>query len=175
LADLRERAEKLGEAVSNLEVFRWLLAELDDRTAPPKPALGLSAQQIQAVSGIRAALLRSAIGLVVAILDPTRHDRASLGRVVEIVGDGAAFVEMLGPHGSGIRREKLQHVCDRYPEVCGREAYQRLLQLRHNEIGHLLIKDTPTSERPELFELVDEIKRLVGATKAGRIGAFWRP
>jgi len=136
--DLRERADKLGEAVANLEVFRCLLAELDARTASIQPPLALSNQQVRAVYAVRAALLRSAIALIAAILDTAGRDRASLGRVVQIMGHGAAFVANVGPHNSVLKSEKLRYVCDRYPEIYRRDDYQRLLQLRHDELGHCL-------------------------------------
>jgi hypothetical protein len=169
--DLLKRADKLGGAVSNLEVFRRLLADLDARTAPPLPALELSTRHARAIRGVRAAVLRSAIGLTVAILDTHGRDRASLGQVVKIIGDAALIDFLVEARGqnerAGTMREKLRHVCNRYPEVRGRAAFRRVRQLRHNEIGHLLIEATRTSERSDLFELADETKQLVGALHEG--------
>jgi hypothetical protein len=131
--------------------------------------LPLSNQQVRAVYAVRAALLRSAIALIAAILDTAGRDRASLGRVVQIMGHGAEFVANVGPHNSVLKSEKLRYVCDRYHEIYRRDDYQRLLQLRHDELGHLLVRDTPTpiSERSELHALSDAIKELVTDLHAG--------
>jgi hypothetical protein len=94
--DLLDRADMLDDAVSNLQAFRSLLEDLNDRTSVDLPPLDLSQQQVRAIEMVRAAILRSAISLVVATLDPSdrRGNRASLGEIVKLLSD-EALVEFL--------------------------------------------------------------------------------
>ena len=71
-----EHADKLKKAVSDLQALRSLLEDLDARTAIHLPPLELSHQQGQAITSVRAAILRAAIALAVAILDSKGRDRA---------------------------------------------------------------------------------------------------
>jgi hypothetical protein len=89
--DVLERADMLDGAVSNLQAFRSLLEELNAGSP-----VALPRQQVQAVEMVRAAILRSAISLVVATLDrgDRRGNRASLGEIVRQLED-EPFAEFL--------------------------------------------------------------------------------
>jgi hypothetical protein len=80
--DLLERADKLDDAVSNLQAFRSLLEDLNARTP-----IDLPPPQVRAIGMVRAAILRSAIALVVAILDSKGSDRVSLGQIADLLED----------------------------------------------------------------------------------------
>ena len=166
--DLLERANKLDDAVANLQVFRSLLEDLDARTANYLPPLKISRQQKQAIRAVRAAILRSAIALSIAILDFKRSDRASLGQITELLKDTPLtefFLKARGQAGSvdDAMREKLQEVCDRYHQIYTSQSFLRVKQLRNAEIGHLLMQKepTPTGEHSDVFAITDEIERQV--------------
>jgi hypothetical protein len=154
--DLIGRASKLDDAVTNMQAFRGLLEELDRRCPIPY------SPHLDAIRMVRAASLRSAIGLATAILDRKRTDRASLGQVVELLEDpalGDFIMEKRGPCGMS----KLAELCDQYAKVVASDTFTRVSRLRHGEIGHLLIRDedAPATEHSDIFELVDEAERLV--------------
>ena len=66
--DVLERAALLDDAVSDLHAFRSLLEELNNQ-----PTVELPPEQVRAITVVRAATLRSAIGLAMAILDRGDH------------------------------------------------------------------------------------------------------
>ena len=116
---------------------------------------------------MRAAILRSAIALAVAILDSKGRDRASLGQITELLKDTTLVEFFLKSRGQGgaanAMRKKLQEVCNCYQKLYSEQPFQRVQQLRHDEIGHLLKREqpTPTSQHPDVFAITDEIERQV--------------
>jgi hypothetical protein len=166
--DLLERADKLDKAVRELQVFRSLLEDLDARTAIHLPPLELSRQQVEAIHAVRAAILRTVIALAVAILDSKGRDRASFGQIVELLKDTTLiefFLEKRGQTDTDklVMSNNIQEVCDRYKQIYTGHPFQRVIQLRHDEIGHLLNREkpTPTSQRYDIFSIVDEIEHQV--------------
>jgi hypothetical protein len=118
---------------------------------------------------VRAAILRSAISFVVAILDPTdrRGNRASLGEIVKLLKDEALveflFTTLRKGRGAKPVNQKLHEVRDRYHEISAGQSFKRVRDLRHNAIAHLLLPEEPptTVEYSDIFALSDEIERLV--------------
>jgi hypothetical protein len=160
--DLLEVADKLDDAVANLQAFRCLLEDLNAR-AP----IDLPQAQVHAVGMVRAGILRSAIALVVAILDSKGRDRASLGQISEALKDHT-FVQFLETtlykgRSAIVDRKKLQDLCDCYHKISTAQQFGWVKRLRHNEIGHLLMSRTPSQEvgYSDIFVLVDEVERQV--------------
>lgn len=160
--DLLERADKLDDAVSNLQAFRSLLKDLNARTP-----IDLPSPQVQAIGMVRAAILRSAIALVVAMLDSKGSDRVSLGQIAELLKD-QTFVQFLEKtlhegRGAIIDPQKLQAVSDLHQRIYATARFSWVKQLRHDEIGHLLKRkaSTPTVQYSDVFALADVIERLV--------------
>jgi hypothetical protein len=162
--DLLERTNKLDDAVCDLQAFRSLLEDLNARSAPHLPPLELSRQQTAAVVAVRAAILRAAIALAVAMLDSRGRDRFSLGQIVELLKDTRLvefFLNNRGHHGTAnAMSEKLQKVCNAYKQTYTGQRFQRVQQLRHDRIGHLLmrVQPTPTSDHFDVFAIIDEIE-----------------
>ncbi|HXC88705.1 MAG TPA: hypothetical protein VNV18_00945 [Stellaceae bacterium] len=159
--DLIDRAGKLDDAVANLRAFRSLVEELDRRGPIPfSPHLG-------PIRIVRAASLRSTIALIIAILDGKRDDRASIGQMLKLLGDAMLENYFMEKRGQGshaaVMRRKLSEMRDQYSKVIDSDSFKRVVKLRHDEIGHLLLRneDTPTSEHAEVFWLADEAERLV--------------
>jgi hypothetical protein len=165
--DLIERAGRLKVAVANLQAFCGFVYELDRRCPiPDSPHLG-------AIRTVRAACLRSAIALVVAILDSKGSDRASLGQIIKLLADTALkefFVEKRGQGGrAASMHSKLTDLTGRYARIIDVDRFKHVAQLRHDEIGHLLMpgEDTPASEHVDVFLLADEVEQLVLLLHAG--------
>jgi len=167
--DILERADTLNDAVSNLQAFRRLLEDLNDRTSVDLPALDLPQQQVQAIVMVRAAILRSTISLVVATLDPAdrRGNRASFGEIVKLLSDETLeeFLLTTLHKGRGAMpvKQKLREVRDHYDQISTGKTFKRVRDLRHNAIAHLLLQDKPLAavEYSDIFVLADEIERLV--------------
>jgi hypothetical protein len=165
--DVLERADKLDDAVSNLRAFRSLLEDLNARTSIDLPPLDLPPQQVRAIEMVRAGILRSAIALVVAILDSKGRDRAGLGQIVELLNDESLVEFLLKKLREGRNAkpvgEKLQEVSKRYQQLYTAQPFRWVQQLRHDEIGHLLMRKelTPPVQYSDIFALGDEIERLV--------------
>jgi hypothetical protein len=165
--DLIERASKLDDAVANLQAFRGFVEGLDRRCPIP------FSPHLEAIRTLRAACLRSAVALIVAILDSKGSDRTSLGQIIKLLADTALEKFFLDKRGQGGRdasmRGKLAELRDRYVRVIDSDRFKCVAQLRHDEIGHLLIRaeDTPASEHTDVFWLADEAERLVLILHAG--------
>jgi hypothetical protein len=156
-----ERALKLDEAFDVLHAFRSLLENLKSRGS-----ILLPREQLLTAAIVRASLLRSAIGVAVAILDapdPRRRNRAGFGEILVLL-KGKSVVDLLtssDPMGS--RRRKLSEVRHHYNKLVKTPLFSRVRDLRHNEIGHLLISDEPIErvEYNDVLAITDEIEALL--------------
>jgi hypothetical protein len=97
----------------------------------------------------------------------------SLGQIIKLLADTALEEFFLEKRGQGGRdasmRDKLAELRDQYARVIDSDSFKCVAQLRHDEIGHLLIRDedTPASEHSDVFWLADEAERLVVILHAG--------
>jgi hypothetical protein len=151
-----ERAIKLEGEFRNLQAFHGLLEALKVRLPN---AYRLRPEQVPPVAAVRASLLRSAIGSAIALLDPARSDRASLGQVVALLGEQSVRDAL--SDSDAARSRKLCDVRDRYKCLIREPLFERVKELRHSAIGHLLIKPTETVEYDDIFALTDEIEALL--------------
>jgi hypothetical protein len=188
------RAFAVDEAVINLHAFRSLLDDLSSRGP-----LTLPREHQRAIEMVRAAILRSTIGLVVAILDPPdyckeRANRASLGQILEFLKDDAVADRLTQSDPGRFGKpspHKLAELRSRYTETFKGERLNRVRNLRH-KLAHLLVSegDLPV-EYDDLFALADEVQEQVimlfqaiglrnphfvtfEETTAGRAKLFWK-
>ena len=93
--DMLERIYKLDDACATLHGFRSLLEDLNSRSP-----IELSREQVHAVTIVRAGILRSAIGLAVAMLDKPdwRGNRASLGYIIGVSSEDEEAADFYRPH-----------------------------------------------------------------------------
>lgn len=161
--DVLERADLLDDAVAELHGYRSLLEDLNRRSpvnAPP--------EHVRAIRLVRAAILRSAIGLAVAILDATdrRGNRASFGHIFSLLKDTAVADILFSPNPKRDAkpiRQRLGEAQVRYNNISAGPLLQRIRDLRHNQIAHLLVRDEPIAsvEYTDIFALTDEIEMLL--------------
>jgi hypothetical protein len=156
--DLLDRVSKLDDAVTNLQEFRSLLEVLNAR-------IDLPPLTVDPVRMIQAGILRSAIALIVAILDSRGSDRASLGQIVALLKDNKLVEFFLKKYGQGSNdtmNKKLVEVCNRYNQICIAQSFQWVKQLRNVEIGHILMAaPIPTIRLSDVYILADEIEQQV--------------
>jgi len=158
-----ERLFALDDAIANVRAFRALLEDLHvrDLSAVKEP-------HTSAITMVRAGILRSAIGGVMACLDPKdrRGNRASIGQILEMLKDAelvAVFPEAGTPKDAGVAA--LQGVMQAYEALTQGDLFERGRRFRNDAIAHLLIPDepTPTVTYETIFALHDEAERMVVA------------
>jgi len=157
------RAGDLDDAVSNLLAFKCMLVALEARVP-----LVLPPSHLQALGVSRAALLRSAIGCTIAILDQpgTRGDRASLGQILKWLDDNEYAALLVKPKPGRPREPSHHQLCcvrDRYRRLCDSDTWRNIKSLRHS-IAHLLVQseaEPQETNRRNLYLLADEIEKCV--------------
>ena len=153
--DIMCRLGPLDETIENARGFRALLEDLHGRELST-----VNEPHVSAIIMVRAAILRAAIGTIMAALDAARNDRASIGQII-------AMLEKLD----------LSILADRWPTptlgaTVLKEAsadWQVLLQsddfkncksLRHNAIAHTLMLKSPTVQYNSYFRLLNAAEKL---------------
>ena len=158
--DLLSCIYRLDDACAILHGFRSLLEDLNSRSP-----IELSREQVDAVAIVRAGILRSAIGLAVAMLDKSdrRGNRASLGYIIEVLNEDEEAADCLStPHATRVK-PIWQKLRERYEKILAGPIFEGVQRLRNDEIGHLLVREkpTPTVEYADTFALIDEIEKLL--------------
>ena len=156
-----ERLFALDDAIANVRAFRALLEDLHARDLSV-----VKEPHISAITMVRAGILRSAIGGVMACLDPKdrRGNRASVGQILDMLKD-AKLVETFPE--SAIRKDigaaALQQVISEYESLIGGELFERGRRFRNDAIAHLLIPDEPTPivTYETVFALHDAAEKMV--------------
>jgi hypothetical protein len=156
-----ERLFALDEAVSNARAFRALSEDLHARDIAI-----VKEPHVTAITMVRAGILRSAIGIIMACLDPKdwRGNRASVGQIIDMLKDEklvAVFPEPGTPKDSGVAA--LQRVTHDYDALVKGDAFEHGRRLRNDAIAHLLIPDkrTPDVTYETIFSLHDAAEQLV--------------
>jgi hypothetical protein len=156
-----DRLFAIDEAIANARAFRALLEELHARDLSV-----VKEPHITAISMVRAGILRSAIGTVMACLDPQdwRGNRASVGQILDMLKDAkvvAIFPERGTPLNSAAGA--LQQARRDYEALVEGELFNRGRRLRNEAVAHHLMPDDPTPTVPyeAIFALHDAAQQLV--------------
>jgi hypothetical protein len=159
--DVIGRLFALDDAVSNAGAFRALLEDLDARDLQ-----AVKEPHITAITMVRAGILRSAFGAVMACLDPKdwRGNRASIGQIVDLLKDEklvAVFPEPGTSRDLGVAA--LQRVTRDYDALVKGDLFEHGRRLRNDAIAHLLISKERTPQVPyeTMFSLHDATEKLV--------------
>jgi hypothetical protein len=156
-----ERLFALDEAIANTRALRALLEDLHARDlSVVKQPHGT------AITMVRAGILRSAIGGVMACLDPAdwRGNRASVGQIIGFLKDEnlvAAFPEPGTSKDLGVAA--LERVTRNYDALIKGDAFEHGRRIRNDAIAHLLIPDerTPNVTYETIFSLHDAAEQMV--------------
>jgi hypothetical protein len=151
----------LSDALTDARAFRALLEDLHGRLEHT-PVTGSHANAVRMVN---AAILRSAIGAVMAVLDPEdspRGNRASVGQILQLLKDSDVLA-MLTKGRPSADVPTLEVNRARYTALLKSDRFARGRRLRNDKIAHVLISDTPTPtvEYQDTYALHDEAERLV--------------
>lgn len=159
--EIIDRLIALDEAVAMGRAFRALLEDLNARDL-----FVVAGPHVAAITMVRAAILRSAIGSVMACLDPQdrRANRASAGQILDMLDDAdlAVLYRSPGP-AQDAASAALQQAKTGYDTLVAGDLFQHGRRLRNEAIAHLLIADTPipTVEYQAIYQLHDAAERLV--------------
>jgi hypothetical protein len=122
--------------------FRALLEDLNARDLSV-----VRGPHVAAITMVRAGILRSAIGTVMACLDPEdrRGNRASAGQILTMLKDEhlAAFYPAVGA-ARDAASATLQRAKDDYKALIDGDLFGRGRRLRNEAVAHLLIPERPT-------------------------------
>jgi hypothetical protein len=151
-----ERAIELHDHADELRAYQRLLQK-----AFSDP-IRLDRPHQRALRVVRAGVLRSAIGLVCAILGEVGEDRANLKQIFAML-DEQAVAECLTdpdlPRMPRPDRKKLEAARTRRERLATSDEYRRVRPLR-NSLAHLL-GEVDTVENSEVFWLADQIDACV--------------
>jgi len=159
--EIIERLFALDDAIANARGLRALLEDLHARD------LSIVLEpHVAAIAMVRAGILRAAVSVVIACLDPKdrRGNRASVGQILDMLRDAklvAVFPEAGTSPDSGA--EVLRQVRHDYGVLVEDDLFKRGKRLRNDAIAHILIPDDPTPTVPydTIYRLHDSAERLV--------------
>jgi hypothetical protein len=159
--EIIDRLFTLDEAIANARAFRALLEDLHARDLSI-----VNEPHVTAITMVRAAILRSAIGSVMACLDPEdrRGNRASVGQILDMLTDENVVAVLPEP---GTSRDSAVSALRRarrdYQALLKGDLFRRGRRLRNEAIAHLLIPDdpTPTVTYETIFALHDAAQQIV--------------
>jgi hypothetical protein len=138
---VRSRLIALDREMKNLDAFCVLLKDLNahDLSAVKGP-------HVAAITMVRAGILRGAIAAVMACLERLGGDRASVGEILGLLPDAAAFQRVRESH-EGVRKSPL---------------FDRVKRLR-DDIAHNLVREdaqTPVHYE-DVYKLADIAEKIV--------------
>ena len=148
-----EHALELAEAVDELQAHQSLLMALNS------DPIGLGQPHLRALAVVRAGALRSAIGLVVAILSPPGKDRINLGQIFALLEDQVVADRLTAPNPKRRNlpeRPKLDEARVRHAQLIKSEGYARVRDLR-NSIAHLLREAITDDRVPTVVEYLGHL------------------
>jgi hypothetical protein len=159
-----DRLFALDEFVANARAFRSFLEDLHARelTVVQEP-------HVAAIHIIRAAILRSTIGTVMACLDPAdpRGNRASLGQILALLDDAAVVDAFREPGGISATAQAtaLAQARTDYIALKASDLFESGRRLRNEGVAHVLLMQTPLPSvtYETVYRLDDEAERLTAA------------
>jgi hypothetical protein len=165
--DVRDRANEvigrifaLDEAVSNANAFCALLKNLHARDLS-----SVKEPHVTTITMVRAGILRSAIGTVMACLDPQdwRGNRASAGQILDMLKDAEVVAALKTPATESSQDAALHQARADYDSLRRGDLFERGRRLRNDAIAHLLMPDspTPTVTYETIYSLRDGAEQLV--------------
>jgi hypothetical protein len=162
-----ERLFALNEAMESADAFCAYLKELTAHSVLVTEHVlvnpDVAARHVAATRWVHAGIVRAAIGTIMACLDPEdrRGNRASVGRIIQLLND-ETLVDYFASAGQG-SAAALQRAREGYEDLLKGDLFDRAKWLRHDVVGHILIRDTPTPKvrYEDVYDLRDAAERIV--------------
>jgi len=153
--DIMDRLRPLDEMIANARSFRALLEDLHGRelSAVKEP-------HISAINMVRAAILRAAIGAIMAAVDKRGDDRASIGQIIHMLeAMGLSILAYRWPD-STFGAMTLKQASADWQDLLRSNDFKDCKSLRDNAIAHTLMLATPTVQYESYFRLHDAAEKL---------------
>lgn len=156
--EIIRRLNVLDTGIANGRAYCALLETLNQPDTPT-----LTGDRADAVVMVRAAILRSAIGCVMAALDAADHkrdNRASVGQILKGLKDRGVR-RLLAPAAAA--RPSLKAIKSRYASITASDVAKKCRALRNNAVAHFLLSPAAASSLryEELSQLQNETEALV--------------
>jgi AbiU2 len=162
-----ERLFVLNDAMESADAFCAYLKELTAHSGLVTEYLvtpsNVDAKHVAAIRWVHAGIVRAAIGTIMACLDPEdrRGNRASVGQIIQLLKD-KTLADYFASAGRG-STTALQRARERYEELLEGGLFDRAKWLRHDIVGHILIRETPTPKvrYEDVYDLCDAAERIL--------------
>ena len=153
-----ESARLLDEAAANARAFRYLVEDLNRRATAAGEEL-----HAEALTMVRAAILRAEISAVTAIFDRWGGNRASLGYVVEELKDSNLRKLLTSRRRQTAIPGKFDELEQHYEAIYSGPLLERVRRPRNESIAHLLRADSraPKVQYEDIFNLENKAEQLV--------------
>jgi hypothetical protein len=166
--EVLDRLFALNDAMESATAFCAYLRELNAHDVLVTEYLvtpsDVEAKHVAATRWVHAGIVRAAIGTIMACLDPEdsrRGNRASVGQIIQLLKD-ETLVDYFASAGQG-STAALQRARGSYEDLVKGDLFDRAKWLRHDVVGHILIRDTPTPKvrYEDVYDLRDAAERIV--------------
>jgi len=160
-----ERLFALNETMESADAFCAYLKELTAHSFLVTEHVlvnpDVAARRVAATRWVHAGIVRAAIATIMACLDEKGGNRASVGQIIEALKD-KTLVGYFASAGQG-STAALQRARDSYEDLLNGDLFDRAKWLRHDVVGHILIRDTPTPKvrYQDIYDLRDAAERIV--------------
>ena len=171
-AQMVERANKvigrlfaLNKAMESADAFCAYLKELTAHSVLVREYLvipsDVEAKHVAATRWVHEGIVRAAIGTIMACLDEKGGNRASVGQIIEALKD-KTLADYFASAGQG-STAALQRARESYEDLLKGDLFDRAKWLRHDMVGHILIRDTPTPKvrYEDVYDLRDAAEHIV--------------
>jgi hypothetical protein len=157
--DIIQRLEILDEGIANGRAYRQLLEALHADQ-------NLRGDAVTAATMVRAAVLRSALGCVMAALDPpdNRDNRASIGQILVALRDQEVEAELIRPAFKGaVQAGTFATLQTAYNAVRASDSYRRCRDLRNRAVSHFLLgQSVEPAQYADVYTTQDAAEELTG-------------
>jgi AbiU2 len=160
-----ERLFALNEAMESADAFCAYLKELTAHSVLVREHVlvnpDVAARHVAATRWVHAGIVRAAIATIMACLDKKGGDRASVGQIIETLTD-KTLADYFASAGQG-SAAALQRARESYEDLLNGDLFDRVKWLRHDVIGHILIRGIPTPKvnYKDVYDLRDAAEQIV--------------
>lgn len=153
--DIMYRLGLLDDTIKNARGFRGLLEDLHGRELST-----VKEPHVSAIRMVRAAILRAAIGIIMAALDAPRDDRASIGQIIAMLEKLDLSILADRWRTPALGATVLKVASTDWQAVLQSDDFKDCKSLRDNAIAHTLTLKSPIVQDEFYFRLHDAAENL---------------
>lgn len=167
--EIMNRLDPLDVTLANAYGFRALLEDLNRRDLST-----VKEQHIGAIHMVRAGVIRSTIGAVMAAVDRRGTHRASIGQIIHMF-DGMKNLSILAHRwpDATFGPAELQRAKDDWAALLATSDFQGCKDFRDGAVGHTLVLALPTVPSEAYFRVLDAAESIT--RRFYRISGYGKP